>query len=144
MSVQLAVLTTRNTGLVETGGETSLSNADVFVVIGTVINTAIGVIGVVMFGYVIYSGFLWLTAKGDSEQTKKASKIMLNAVIGILILLSSAAIANYTLRILRGATYNPVQSGSEFNEFVDSLDEQQLEIGDELPYAPSYNENAVW
>lgn len=141
----LARLTTSNTGLVATGAETSLPRGDVFVTIGKTINVGLGLLGVVVFGYILYAGVLWLTAGGKEETTKKASKIMVNAVIGALILLSSAAIANFVMSNLTAATYDPVQSDAELNDFMNTLDDSSLDTSDDSLYAPSYNnESAVW
>lgn len=100
----LAQLTPENTGLVATANATNLSQGNVFETVGRIINIGLGVLGVVVFGYILYAGFLWMTAGGESEKTKEASKIMLNAVIGALILLSSAAIANFVITNLSSAT----------------------------------------
>ena len=108
----LAQLTPESTGLAATVNATNLSRGDVFETVGQFINFGLGLLGLVVFGYILYAGILWLTAGGDSEKVKTASKIMLNAVIGALILLSSAAIANFVVGNLGTAASGTPASSS--------------------------------
>jgi len=59
----------------------------------------IGLIAVVMF---IYGGVLYLTAGGNDEQTGKAKKAMLYAVIGIVIVLLAYTIVGALTSGLEG------------------------------------------
>lgn len=43
--------------------------------------------------FIIYSGFLYVTARGNAEQVKQASNALLYAVIGGVIIIGSVAIA---------------------------------------------------
>jgi hypothetical protein len=54
--------------------------------IGIVIFAILSFIGVIFLVIVIYGGFLWMTAGGNTEQTKKASTMIRNGVIGIIII----------------------------------------------------------
>ena len=63
-----------------------------FVVI--VLNNIVLPIGsVVIVIFIIYSGFLFVTARGNESQLEKAKHILLYVVIGTAILLGSVAIA---------------------------------------------------
>jgi hypothetical protein len=42
--------------------------------------------GVVAFAYLVYSGFLYLTAGGNAESAKKGQQGILNAIIGLVII----------------------------------------------------------
>ncbi|MBU1132642.1 hypothetical protein KKC32_05370 [Patescibacteria group bacterium] len=68
--------------------------------IGNFINILLGVLGVVLVLIIVYAGFLWMTAGGDTEQVKKAKSWMINAVIGLIIILSSYAISSFVIEKL--------------------------------------------
>ncbi len=72
-------------------------NQDIFQIIGRIINIALGTVGVLFLGIMLYAGFLYMTAGGDPEKTKKAILWIRNAVIGIIIIGLSFAIVNYIL-----------------------------------------------
>lgn len=46
-----------------------------------------GVVGVAVFGMFLYGGITWLTSAGDADKVKKAQDTMLNAVIGLVIVI---------------------------------------------------------
>lgn len=80
-----------------------LSEADLSETIGSLINVFLTILGVILLILVIYAGFLWMTAGGDADQTKKAKDIMINAVIGLIILLAAYAISNFVIEALSSA-----------------------------------------
>lgn len=45
--------------------------------------------GIILFFFLIAGGFLYLTSAGNEEQTKKASTMLTNAIIGFVILFVS-------------------------------------------------------
>lgn len=61
-------------------------------IVGTVINTALTLIGLIFLILMVYAGFLWMTARGESDQVDKARKIIVGSVIGLVIVLSAYAI----------------------------------------------------
>jgi hypothetical protein len=85
-------------------GATDLEMGDasggVFVIVGRVLNIILGLLGIVFFGLVLYAGWLWMTAQGNGEQVEKAQKIILQGAVGILLILSAAAISNFVVNQL--------------------------------------------
>jgi hypothetical protein len=77
--------------------------------IGRIINVVFGFLGVVLLGYILYAGFLWMTAQGDTKRVQLARDTIRNAIIGLLIFASSFAIANFIIRQLGG-----ISSGDGF------------------------------
>jgi len=73
------------------------TNADLPSMIGRIINIALGFLGILLLGYLLYAGFLWMTAGGDEDKVKDATKIIQNAVIGLIIVLAAFAISNFVL-----------------------------------------------
>ena len=72
--------------------------------VGRVIKIVLGFLGVVLIVIVIYAGFLWMTAGGGDEQTKKAREWLTNAIIGLAIILSAYAITDFVMTKLIEAT----------------------------------------
>ncbi len=66
------------------------------------INGFFALIGVIFLIYIIYAGYLWLSAQGE-EQVKKAKEQIRNAVLGLIIIVSSYAIVSFILRVLFSA-----------------------------------------
>jgi hypothetical protein len=65
--------------------------------IGAIIQTALLIIGTLFMTLVVYAGYLWLTAQGDSQQVTKAREIITAAVIGIVITMSAYSISYFIL-----------------------------------------------
>lgn len=70
--------------------------------IGRIINIFFGFLGVILLGYILYAGFLWMTAAGDPKKIQEAKDTIRNAVIGLVILVSSFAIATFIMRQFGG------------------------------------------
>lgn len=79
-------------------------------IIGNVIGIATGFLGVVLFGYFLYAGFLWTTAGGDTGQVDKAKSYIKNAVIGLVIVVTAFAISTFVLGQIDSIT-NPATGG---------------------------------
>jgi hypothetical protein len=59
-----------------------------------VLNFALSFLGLLAVAFLIYAGFLYVTAGGDDGQHEKAKKIVIFAAIGILVVLVSYALVN--------------------------------------------------
>ncbi|MEK7084601.1 MAG: hypothetical protein AAB932_05185, partial [Patescibacteria group bacterium] len=57
---------------------------------------------VLFFGIMIYGGFLWMTAHGKEDQTKKALEAITAAIIGIIIVVSAYAITRFVFTSVSG------------------------------------------
>ena len=50
----------------------------------------VGIIaGVILFFYLVFSGFQYLTAGGNADQAKKGQQGIVNAIIGIILIVAS-------------------------------------------------------
>ena len=87
-------------GLTKTAKASTLStyNQDVPTMLGTVIGAAMSLVGVVFFVLSIYAGFLWMTARGDETQAKKARDTLTMSVIGLIIVFSAYAITAFVTK----------------------------------------------
>jgi hypothetical protein len=80
-----------------TAGYESLESEVIPNTVGTVINTLMAFVGMLFLVFMIYAGFLWMTARGEDDQIKKAVGIIKTSVVGLIILLSAYAISNFII-----------------------------------------------
>lgn len=64
-------------------------------IVGDVIGTILSFISVIFFVLMLYGGFLWMTARGESSQVDKARDTIFGAIIGIIIVLAAYAITQF-------------------------------------------------
>lgn len=101
--VQLALATTCGPGTddpfcttpVKDNIEITTEETDVRVVIVNIINLALSFLGLIAVILILWGGFKWMTAGGNDESVEAAKKIIIAAVIGLAIILSAYAIANF-------------------------------------------------
>ena len=89
-----------NTGdfkAVTVGAGYSEAGGDLPTVIGLIIKVILGFLGVILIVLIIYAGFLWMTAGGESKQVDKATAIIKNAIIGLVLILLAYAIADFVI-----------------------------------------------
>lgn len=79
------------------------SGDQLIVVIGNLINVVLAMLGLILLGFLLYAGFLWMTAQGEDDQVKKAKSIIKNAIIGLVITTLAFSITNFTLTSLNEA-----------------------------------------
>ncbi len=94
-------------GLRAVGTATNLTASDPRVIAAKIINIALGFLAIILVVIILYAGFLWMTSGGENEKVDKAQKYIKNAVIGLIIILSSWAIATYVINKLLDATQGP-------------------------------------
>lgn len=66
----------------------------------SIFNVVIIVAGIAFVGLFLVGGIMYLTAAGNEDNTKKARQLMLDAVIGLVIVLTSWSIGTYVLQLL--------------------------------------------
>src|SRR3989344_4832265 len=99
------VLAQGNLGLTpEVGEAIGLATTDVRIVAARIIRNFFGLLGIVAVVLILYGGFLWMTAAGNEEKVEKAKKVLTSAVIGLAIMLSAFAIAQFVISSLVEAT----------------------------------------
>jgi len=73
--------------------------------IDSIVSFAIGLIGVIIFIYIIYGGFLYLTSQGNADQTKKAQQIIVFAIIGAIILSLAYGLSRLITNFLNNSSF---------------------------------------
>lgn len=89
-----------NLGLSEVEGEIALPTSDVRVVVTRIINVAMGFLGIVAVLIILWGGFTWMTAGGNEEKVGEAKQIITAGVIGLIIVVTSYAIARFVVQSL--------------------------------------------
>ena len=65
--------------------------------IGVIIQAALSFVGVVFLLLTFYAGYLWMTARGEEEQIKKAQKIITSSIIGLIITVGAYSITAFVV-----------------------------------------------
>lgn len=81
----------------------NLTQSDPRMIIGRIIQIILSFLGVIALLLVMYAGFLWMTSNGDEDKITLAKKILKDAIIGLVIILSSWAITTFILSKLSAA-----------------------------------------
>ncbi len=90
-------------GLVGTGPTIAVEDTlNVAETVQNVINYALGFLGLVAVLVIIYGGVLWMTSAGDPKKLEKAKRILINAAIGLLIILSAWVIVKLIFGLFGG------------------------------------------
>ncbi len=84
------------------GGSANLPSADVLTLIGMLIKSVLGLLGVVFLILIIYAGILWMTAAGNEDRVKKAQSILRNSVFGVAIVILAYFISYFVVTKLTG------------------------------------------
>jgi len=107
-------------GFAPVSNSISLATGDPRVIIGRIIQIALSFLGVIALLLIMYAGFLWMTSSGDEDKITRAKTTLKNAVIGLVIILSSWAIVTFVLSRLFAAIGGiPVETGNGNGNFID-------------------------
>ncbi len=98
-SAQASSLWESQNGMTEVGsafGE-SADPEDIRYKVVKIINIVLSILGILLVVLIIYAGFLWMTAGGNEDQISKAKKIMINAIIGLVLILFAWSITYFIM-----------------------------------------------
>ena len=76
------------------------STTRVLSTVSSILKFIFGFIGIILVLLVMYAGFIWMTAAGEAEKVKKAKSYLLNAAIGLVILLSASGVSIFVFNQL--------------------------------------------
>jgi uncharacterized BrkB/YihY/UPF0761 family membrane protein len=99
-------------GLNATAGQALLATTpgQLPIIIGTIIKTALGLVGVIFLVLMVYAGFIWMIARGDEAKVEKAKDTIVNCIIGIVIVVGAYAITSYIINAVTAPM--PAQSAA--------------------------------
>jgi hypothetical protein len=66
-------------------------------IIGDIVKYALLLIGALFFALIVYGGYSWMTARGNPEQSKEARTLIIEATIGLFIVMGAWLITEYIL-----------------------------------------------
>jgi hypothetical protein len=66
-------------------------------IVKNIVQIFLGFLGLIAVILILYGGFTWMTAGGNQEKVVKGRRILINAVIGLVIILSAYAIAAFII-----------------------------------------------
>jgi hypothetical protein len=104
LTVNFASAQPLDTGQEEVDEVIALEDPDPRMVAARIVQIALGFLGILALALIIYAGYIWMTAAGNSERVEKAKGILKNAIIGLLIILSAFGIVSFILSQLTGTT----------------------------------------
>lgn len=96
-AVEASAASTLSSGADTAAGQAGLESTDINVTIASIVGNLLSMIGVLFFILMLYGGILWMTARGDTDQTQKAMNTLIAATVGIVIVLASYAITDFVL-----------------------------------------------
>jgi len=85
------------------GDNLGVAGTDLRVLIARIVQIALSFLGIIALILNLYAGFLWMTSGGDEDKIDRAKKILRNAIIGLVIILSSWAITTYIISRFTGS-----------------------------------------
>lgn len=72
--------------------------------ISVIISAVLSVLGILFLALMIWSGLLWMTARGDAKKVEKAKDILIDSIIGIIVVSGAYAITYFVLGGVEGST----------------------------------------
>jgi len=73
-------------------GETDLA-----IIVGKIVGTLLGFLGLIAVVIVIIGGFQWMTSGGNEDKIKSARSLMVNGLIGLVIIVLAYALASFVI-----------------------------------------------
>ena len=70
--------------------------------IGQAIGIVLSLSATIFLALTVYSGILWMTARGNEDQITKAKSILTTSIIGLIISLAAYGITNFVVNSLFG------------------------------------------
>lgn len=81
------------------------------VILAKIVRAALGVIGIVLVLLIMYAGWLYLSAAGDSDKVDRAKRLLTQAAIGTAIIFSAFAITQFVLNGLLSGLFGSGGAG---------------------------------
>jgi len=98
----------------QVGQQEGVPKTEVPKLIANIINIVLSLLGIVLVVLIIYAGILWMTAGGDKDQVTKAKDHIINAVIGLVIVVAAYALSNFIISSLNTAVTNSGAGSSSY------------------------------
>ena len=77
-------------------------------IVGNVLSDLFVAVAYISIGFIIYSGFMYITSDGNPSKAAKAQKSLAGSIIGLIISVAATAIVNFVIEILVGTARSNV------------------------------------
>lgn len=67
------------------------------IMVGRIIKSFLGLAGIAVVVLVVYAGYQWMTAAGNEEKVTTAKKMIVQATIGLVVILMAYGIADFVI-----------------------------------------------
>ncbi len=109
-------------------------------VVGTIVNAALSLVGLIFLVLMVYAGFTWMLAQGDEGKIDKSKEIIKACIIGLIITSSAYAITFFVTNRFEQASTGaaPTNDGpyclytSNNGGTLSCLNEQQMSLADDV------------
>jgi cytochrome bd-type quinol oxidase subunit 2 len=75
--------------------KTGVSQESIPTIAGSVINIIFSLVGLIFLVLIVYSGIIWMTSRGDSDQVESARNTLVTSTIGFFIIMSAYGIVQF-------------------------------------------------
>lgn len=88
------------------GGAAGYTNPEpnLAITVGKIIQGLLSLLGILFIAYILYAGYLWMTARGKEEIIEKAKAVIRGSVIGIILVLGAYAVTAFVITRIAAAT----------------------------------------
>lgn len=95
------------TGLGGSSADAASAGKKLPILIGNIIKTVMAILGIIVVVLIVFAGFQWMTARGDSGVIDTAKDTIRNAVIGLILIFLAYAITGFVINAIVTATTSP-------------------------------------
>jgi hypothetical protein len=85
------------------------TGASPLTVVGTVIQVALSLLGVIFLVLMVYGGYLWMNARGQEQEVNRAKDTIRMAIIGLAIVVAAYAISYFVVSALGEGVLQPAK-----------------------------------
>jgi TRAP-type C4-dicarboxylate transport system permease small subunit len=71
-------------------------------IVGYIISVFLSLLGILFFILIVYGGYLWMTSYGNETKVTKAKELIINAAIGLVIIIAAYTISSFVITKLAG------------------------------------------
>jgi hypothetical protein len=80
-----------------------ISKVSVSGMVSTIIQVVLSLLAIIFLILMFYAGYLWMMAKGNEDDVKKAKDIIVAAIIGLVIIAAAYSITYFVFQNIGGA-----------------------------------------
>ena len=94
---------------------------------GTIVSVFLSILAIIFVALMLYGGYLWMMDRGNDENIKKSKDLIMNAIIGLVIVIAAYAISYFVFsRITQGSLTDPSSGGSSGSDSEQTCPEGQM------------------